>query len=127
MIAILQWTEAASILDTCDYYSKIHMLDCSQSLLEEFPGSVGALNTSDVHEIKLNHNQLVAVPDLSVFRNLKHLDISYNKITQLPSPAFRGLNKLESLDLSMNDGFILSDEAIHHEAFHTLGNLKTLK
>lgn len=95
--------------------------------LRSFPELDDKMNSSAVSIIKLNHNHLTAVPDLSAFGNLKYLDLSYNKITQLPERGFQGLRRLKTLDLSMNEGLTLSDATIHHKAFGDLLRLKVLK
>lgn len=55
--------------------------------------------------------------------NLKALYLNHNKLQSLPADIFRGLEKLEYLDLSWNRMTNLSGG---NELFHDLVNLKSL-
>ena len=108
----------------CSYDDTV--LDCSHLELQEFsiPPNI---NISEVETLKLNHNELSTVPNLTLFGNLHTLDLSFNRIHRLQSDAFYGLTELEYLDISMNENFSLSNLTVNQTAFQSLQNLKIIK
>lgn len=102
-------------------------LDCGGLQLDGFT-VCESWSTSGITVLKLNNNQLTEIPDLSKFINLQQLDLSYNRITQLPETAFEGLFELRSLNIEMNKGLILSEHSVTSKVFGgNFGKLKTLR
>lgn len=101
-------------------------MDCSNLGLAslEIPDN---FNASVVMTLKLNKNGLSTVPTLSDFHNLQILDLSGNEIDRIAVSDFHGLDRLQELDVSMNRGFILSNERMAAPAFENLPSLKTLR
>lgn len=101
-------------------------LDCSDRQLKEFAVPLH-FNASEITDLRLDHNDLTANPRLSAFSNLQKLSLAFNKITELPADAFSGLNSLEVLDISMNEGFLLSNFSVSQYAFQSLHSLRIIK
>ncbi|KAF6037297.1 hypothetical protein EB796_004377 [Bugula neritina] len=62
-------------------------MDCSDSQITQF-SVPPTLNTTGIRVLKLNHNHLNSIPDLSPFTDLESLDLSYNKISFIGPLAF---------------------------------------
>ncbi|KAM3916340.1 vasorin [Leptodactylus fuscus] len=78
----------------------------------------------DLQLLDLSHNRLTNLPG-GVFKrltNLSNLDLSANQITEISAETFQGLRRLERLYLSENH-----IRSIHPEAFRGLENLLELK
>ncbi|VDK56783.1 unnamed protein product [Gongylonema pulchrum] len=87
---------------SCQCYSEnnVNILDCFNSSLELFPEPESI--PSDVHLINLSHNSIRFIPDSYMFWHPECvvLDISYNKLGNLPN--FEGLYRLKQLNLANN-------------------------
>lgn len=92
-------------------------VDLSYRLLSKVDPQI--FNNTTTEELNLSHNNLTgALPaEIKKLKNLKKLDISYNRMTGLPAELGQLFN-LESLDVSHNQLTGLPYE---------LGNLKKLK
>ncbi|RZC12690.1 calmodulin-binding receptor kinase CaMRLK-like [Glycine soja] len=89
----------------CWFWSSSSLLEINLSR-NRFGGSIlkpTAENTSfsfsSIKTLNLSHNRFTNSIQLSVFRNLKILDLSHNNLVTLPS-GFQNLTKLQHLDLS---------------------------
>ncbi|XP_042190009.1 toll-like receptor 8 [Callorhinchus milii] len=110
---------------TCASYGKI--LDLSRNSIffikpEQFVG------LEDIACLNLSANvmgQALNGTEFTPLRNLKYLDMSYNRIDLAYHNAFRELEKLEVLDLSNNKHYFLVEAVTHKMGF--LENLKYLK
>lgn len=78
-------------------------------------------NLWKLRELRLDNNKIFEIS--SVSSNMKSLteDLGKNKLTTLATDAFRHLNNLEKLDLSLNP-----IESMEKNAFRGLGNLLEL-
>lgn len=91
-------------LDQC---FMLEMLDLTQNCLLELP-TQAVLTYNRLSHVKLSHNQLKErapwyVPKFVLqLQNLVALDISHNKITQMPAPSLWASRCLRDLDLSHN-------------------------
>jgi len=85
----------------------LEMLDLSKNCLIALPAE-SAFTYNRLSHVKLSHNQLMErapwyVPKFVLqLQNLVSLDISHNKITQMPAPSLWGSRYLRDLNLSYN-------------------------
>lgn len=96
-----------SLLEFCgnDYSSK-HIWDELKVLIISY----NYINTLDnsletvpwLHTLDISHNELTALDEINFLVNLKHLNLSYNKIQKLPQFAGQICNRLQILNLSNN-------------------------
>ncbi|OZC07031.1 leucine Rich repeat-containing domain protein [Onchocerca flexuosa] len=138
--------------DPCHCYSleSLHIvMDCSHSMLErflplemirndsQFYDSVrSVLNNnqfilSEILELDISYNKLKDIPNFDDFYHLKRLNLEYNRIRSIPDEAMTSLNYLEELNLSNNQISEISEYAFKNLTFlRTLNlggnNLKTL-
>ena len=90
-----------------DHCFALEILDLSVNFLITLPPQ-GAVTYNRLTHLKLSHNQLKErapfyVPKFALqLQNLIALDISHNKITQVPSPSLWGTRCLRDLNLSHN-------------------------
>ncbi|KAF6021325.1 hypothetical protein EB796_020371 [Bugula neritina] len=101
------------------------VMDCSDSQITQF-SVPPTLNTTGIRVLKLNHNHLNSIPDLSPFTDLESLDLSYNKISFIGPLAFFSNTRLLHLNISFNN-ILLSNETISRDSFKGLTTLKTLR
>jgi len=100
-------------------------MDCSDSQITQF-SVPPTLNTTGIRVLKLNHNHLNSIPDLSPFTDLESLDLSYNKISFIGPFVFASNTRLLHLNISFNN-ILLSNETISRDSFKGLTTLKTLR
>ncbi|KAF6021714.1 hypothetical protein EB796_019979 [Bugula neritina] len=100
-------------------------MDCSDTKITQF-SVPPTLNTIGIRVLKLNHNHLNSIPDLSPFTDLEFLDLSYNKISFIGPFIFSSNTRLLHLNISFNNS-LLSNETISRDSFKGLTTLKTLR
>lgn len=93
----------------------------SNALSRMSPGALTGL--TDLNELSLDHNQLIAVPEVALHApvSLKVLDLSFNRIPFLQNDSFSQLEHLQLLNLYAN-----SLEEIDPLAFVGLRSLRQL-
>ena len=117
---------ADNVIWQCDTWTDTSTLDCSHLALTEFVLPPD-FNTSIITTLILKDNQLRLIPELSALGNLENLDLSGSEIRSVTDSDLLGLHRLIQLDLSMNEGFTLSNDSITPTAFRHVPKLKTLK
>ncbi len=88
----------------------------NQDVLTKWPEKI----SESVHEIDLSHQQIAHIPPLSAYKELKKLDLSYNKLEAFPKALFE-ITQLEELSLTGNPFKTIPEELFH------LVRLKILK
>ncbi|KAJ2947722.1 hypothetical protein O0L34_g9498 [Tuta absoluta] len=120
---------------TCSCSSDGTSVDCSRRGLTDIPEGF----SEKVKQLNLSTNEIVTFPQkIKRFRNLVLLDLSGNRLSDLPEDALRTLSALEVLDLSknsfeswlnLNPNEVLQPASnlkildLSHNKFNTLGNL----
>ncbi|XP_061594107.1 leucine-rich repeat-containing protein 39 [Cololabis saira] len=89
-------------------FESLLVLDLSRNAITEVPKQIGKLIR--LKELLLSYNRIQHVPeDLSGCESLERLELAMNRdLSQLPD-QFRNLQRLQRLDLSMNDFSVLPD------------------
>lgn len=91
---------------------------CSHLSLKHVPDDIPI----DVKEIYLDSNEIQELPDfLNKFVDLEKLDLSSNRIKEIPAKVFSKLSLLDTLVLSFNN-----IECIHIDSFFGLTKLRLL-
>ena len=93
-----------------------------QSLCQYPHGSIPCKVWNHI-DFDCSYRQFDCIPPLPHAASLKFTDLSHNKISSIPDDAFSNLCELQSLDLSLNDFFILH---FQHKAFSGLQKLQHL-
>ncbi|XP_055606225.1 insulin-like growth factor-binding protein complex acid labile subunit [Uranotaenia lowii] len=84
----------------CGYRGLDYFADCSENGLTELP----EFTDYDVQILILSKNLFSFIPpEISLFTNLRYLDMSNNLITSLPADSLDGLLSLKQLDLAFNN------------------------
>ncbi|XP_057370279.1 leucine-rich repeats and immunoglobulin-like domains protein 3 [Daphnia carinata] len=104
------WTEVLelqeNLINTFSSYQFSHLknlqrLDLSNNRVKfVVPGSLA--NLIHLNEVKLNHNQMVEIPDLGPLVNLSSLNLAHNEILSMNSTWLAQTKSLKNLDLSHN-------------------------
>ncbi|XP_061178660.1 toll-like receptor 4 [Saccostrea echinata] len=113
--------------DNCTYKSLNKILfdvDCSNKGLTELPSNL--INNGTLYSIDLSQNQLqnVSIPEYYSI-TLKHLNLSYNNISELGNQSFKSIPYLETLDLS-NNRLSFDKKSLPRNVFQYLWNLQEL-
>lgn len=107
------------------HFITLEILSLSFNQLTDFPASlVGRSASVKLHTLELQDNEFDAIPTglAAVGSSLKFLDISGNRIVNVTSSSFTGLNQLNTLTLGRSSELINIDVA----AFEPLTSLKIL-
>ena len=82
--------------------NKLEEIDISHTILNTIATEAFYGLENSLKRLKLDHGQLPYGPFLSLknLRNLRVLDISYNKIIEMHNTSFEGFQSLEELDIS---------------------------
>ena len=100
------------------------LLTVRDTLLTDLPVNICRLNL--VEELDLSNNKLTEISPNNCFtgmENLRKLDLSRNSLMSLPGGIFRGLQKLEYLNISINKGLKFIDPQV----FSNASDLKSLR
>ena len=119
------------------YYSELEILDLSKNRISSFDGG----KSSKLIRLDLSHNEILTLRRITVshlkqlkylgkfdstffkyFSNPYILDLSYNKITSIPSKLFPSKSSLEILNLASNN-----IELLEPQCFAQLEQLRELK
>ncbi len=96
------------------------MLTLNDQLINDLPDCIG--NLKQLQTLFVRNNQLTSLPaSLNECTNLRVLDLKANSIAKLPD--LNGLQQLQELNLSFNNGLTLDSEAAQ---FGKLNNLQKL-
>ncbi|XP_014478669.1 PREDICTED: leucine-rich repeats and immunoglobulin-like domains protein 3 isoform X2 [Dinoponera quadriceps] len=87
--------------DSLLHLTKLRELDISANKLED-NFTIALSDVAQLRELKVNKNHLTQVPDLVFVKNITHLMLSHNLITDINGTALLSLQELEYLDLSGN-------------------------
>ncbi|XP_076619490.1 uncharacterized protein LOC143340938 [Colletes latitarsis] len=104
------WTEILELrennigsleFDALLHLTKLKKLDLSSN---KFGDNFTIMLSEDTYlqGLKVNKNQLTQVPDLSFVKNLTHLALAHNLISDINGSALLSLQQLQSLDISGN-------------------------
>ncbi|XP_028164309.1 leucine-rich repeat-containing G-protein coupled receptor 5 [Ostrinia furnacalis] len=109
-LLLCAWAVAAEVLDfedkspndlcyICSCNEGHTEIDCSRRGLRDLPGGLNA----KVKKLNISNNEITTFPEgLSKLSNLIKLDISGNRLTELPKNGLSNLSALEELNLSRN-------------------------
>ncbi|XP_032681212.1 leucine-rich repeats and immunoglobulin-like domains protein 3 [Odontomachus brunneus] len=104
------WTEILELkgnnianleFDSLLHLTKLKELDISANKLED-NFTIALSDVALLRELKVNRNHLTQVPDLVFVKNITHLTLSHNLITDINGTALLSLQQLQNLDLSGN-------------------------
>ncbi|XP_012221587.2 leucine-rich repeats and immunoglobulin-like domains protein 3 [Linepithema humile] len=104
------WTEILELMgnnianlefDSLLHLTKLKKLDVSANKLRD-NFTIVLSNVAQLRELKVNKNHLTQVPDLVFVKNITHLTLSHNLISNINGTALLSLPQLQSLDLSGN-------------------------
>ncbi|KAF6214745.1 hypothetical protein GE061_009488 [Apolygus lucorum] len=95
----------------------------SLNLSANYLSSVAFLSVSSLRELYIANCRLPSLPSWVKLPHLKHLDISYNPIRILSKESFKGLNGLESLDITGLDSL----DRLDLDTLTPLGALRSIK
>ncbi|XP_024085373.1 chaoptin-like [Cimex lectularius] len=84
--------------------------------------SIASLSAPALRTLYISKCRIQVVPVWSKFPILKHLDMTYNPIKSLSKESFKGLGRLESLDLTGLDKL----ERLDSDCLSSLGALRSL-
>nr|CAH7763116.1 unnamed protein product [Callosobruchus chinensis] len=92
--------------------------NCRRNQLSRLPPGI----SPEVVSLDLSFNELERFPsELKIYRDLKYLNVSHNRISTLSHSVFFGMNQLERFDLSYNRFCDWKD--LHTQAFGHLSSL----
>ncbi|XP_055364597.1 leucine-rich repeat-containing protein 39 isoform X6 [Betta splendens] len=92
-------------------FQSLLVLDLSRNGISEIPKQIGKLTR--LRELMLNYNRIQFVPvELSYCESLEKLELAMNRVLSCLPDQFRNLNRLQHLDLSMNDFTCLPDSVV---------------
>uniref|UniRef100_A0A915PP18 Ig-like domain-containing protein n=1 Tax=Setaria digitata TaxID=48799 RepID=A0A915PP18_9BILA len=117
-----------SYTESCRNYSieDVITMNCSHSMLQQFSplavvrnSSINEFTASEIVSLDISYNKLENLPDFHHFVHLKRLNLEYNRIYSIPHEAFTSLRSLEEVNLSHNWISQISENAFK--------NLRTLR
>ncbi|CAH1639564.1 unnamed protein product [Spodoptera littoralis] len=115
-------TDLGDLCYSCTCSADKTIIDCSHRGLTELPDGFG----TQVTRLNISHNEIATFPEsIKKFSNLLSLDLSGNRLNELPRDALQNLTVLEELNLSRNffEAWISLNP---NEVFRPATNLKTL-
>ena len=80
--------------------------DCNSSAPDE---ELRVLELPNLKELKLWHNKLLKIPNVSGMNNLENFLVRHTSITTIPGKPFVNNNKLKFLDVGLNDLIVAPD------------------